>query len=145
MSVPQFKQCDHLLPTISKASAVERLCRRTYHLLHSLMNANTALPPFVKKFCSSLNQTAGNSWEMTLKNTMPSICLSQWLIAGVTECSNLVLHKCDLRLFRSLCRWQKNSWGIWETLKGSSLRQKVKKQKTTYRCCLVGAYSLSIL
>lgn len=66
------------------------------------MNAKAALPAFVrsKKFCS-VNQMAGDSWEMTLKNAVPSICLSQWLIAAAAEHNNLVLHKCDLRLFRS--------------------------------------------
>lgn len=68
---------------------------------------------------------ADNRWEMTLKNVVPSICLSQWLIAGVGERSILMLHKCDLRLFHS-CVGGKNSWCICETLEGSLLIQDAK-------------------
>lgn len=94
-------------------------------LIPWLMNANTALPASVrsKKFCFSLNRRAGNCWEMTLKNVVPSICLSQWLIAGFGECSILMLHKGDLRLFHSCVggKKKKNSWCIWETLEGGLL------------------------
>lgn len=106
--------------TISKASAVERLCRKDKSFVTWLMNANTDLPAFVrsKKFCSLVNQTAGNSWEMTLKNAVPSICLSLWLIAAVVERSDLVLHKCDLRLF-CCCVGGKKIAGIFQKyLKG---------------------------
>lgn len=78
---------------------------------------------------------------MTLKNVVPSICLSQWLIAGVGERSILMLHKCDLRLFRS-CVGGKNSWCIYKTLEGSLLIQEAKKP-TYFTATLLGDYSLS--
>lgn len=100
---------NHCCWTLLKASGVERLCMFGSWTLCQVEEI----------------LRAGNRWEMTLKNVVPSICLSQWLIAGVGERSILMLHKCDLRLFRS-CVGGKNSWCICQTLEGSLLIQEAK-------------------